>query len=67
MLVLSGEGVGVLPEYLVAKDLSRRRLVRVLPKVKLLHDFFRLVFRADDPKQTIYQSIVRTMQSEPLR
>lgn len=66
-LVLAGDGVAVLPEYLVAKDLAAHRLVRVLPKVALLHDFFRLVFRADDPKRSIYQSLAKTLASEPLR
>lgn len=66
-LVLAGDGVAVLPEYLVAKDLAARRLVRILPKVTLLHDFFRLIFRADDPKRTIYGSLAKTMREEALK
>ena len=32
--VLSRDGVAVLPEYFIARDLATRRLVRVLPKVR---------------------------------
>ncbi len=67
LLVLSGEGVAVLPEYLVAKDLAAGRLTRILPKVGLLHDYFRLVFRSDDPKRTLFLRLAETLRSEPLR
>lgn len=64
--VLAGRGVAVLPEYFVEKDLKAKRLVRVMPQVKLLTDYFRLVFRSDDPKRSLYASLAATMQRIPL-
>jgi LysR family transcriptional regulator, glycine cleavage system transcriptional activator len=61
--VQAGRGVAVLPEYFVAKDLRAKRLVRVMPRVTPLSDHFRLVFRADDPKRSLYASLAATMQS----
>ena len=64
---LAGEGVAVLPRYLVAPDLAAHRLAPILTRVKPLHDFFRLVFRADDPRRSLYQAIAATMAGIPLR
>jgi len=47
--VLEGCGIAVLPEYFVREDLRKRRLVRVLPKAKLMTDAFRLVWMSDNP------------------
>jgi len=66
MLVLRGDGVAVLPEYFVAADLRARRLQRLFPSVESLSDYFRLVFRADDPRRSIYQSLAATMAAVPL-
>jgi DNA-binding transcriptional LysR family regulator len=66
-LVLQGEGVAVLPAYFVGPDIKARRLVRLFPKVKPLSDFFRLVFRADDPRRSIYERLAEVLVSEPLR
>jgi DNA-binding transcriptional LysR family regulator len=65
--VLAGEGVGVLPLYLVAEDLEAGRLRRLFPSVKLLSDHFRLVFRSDDPRRNLYEAIAAYMQAVPLR
>jgi DNA-binding transcriptional LysR family regulator len=64
--VLSGEGVAVLPHYLVAHDLAARRLTPILPRVHPLHDYFRLIFRADDPKRSLYEAMAETMAEVPL-
>jgi DNA-binding transcriptional LysR family regulator len=64
---LSGEGVAVLPHYLVAHDLAARRLRRILPRVHPLHDYFRLIFRADDPKRSLYEAIAKTMADVTLQ
>ena len=64
---LDGEGVAVLPRYFVAPDLARRRLVRLLPRAPLGHDFFRLVCRADDAQRPLLESIARTLSHTPLR
>ena len=65
--VLRAAGVAVLPEYFVAPDLRARRLVRVMPGVRPHSDFFRLVFRADDPRRSVYVRLAETMKAHPLR
>jgi DNA-binding transcriptional LysR family regulator len=65
-LVLDGEGVAVLPAYLVEPDLRARRLVPIFPAVKLVSDWFRLVFRADDPRRSLYQTLAQTLLEQPL-
>lgn len=64
---LEGAGVAVLPEYQIAGDLARRAFRRVFPKVAPLHDYFRLVFRADDVKRPIYEKIAAQLAGFPLR
>lgn len=66
-LVLRGEGVAVLPHYMVKGDLRAKKLAVILPEVKPLADYFRLIFRTDDPRRSIYESIARTMLKMPLR
>ena len=66
-LDLRGDGVAVLPEYFVTKDLKAKKLVKLMPKVKLLTDHFRLVFRSDDPRRSSYTLIAETMLKVPLR
>ena len=46
---LAGDGVAVLPRYLIAADLAAGRLLPILPRVRPLHDFFRLIFRSRRP------------------
>lgn len=65
--VLAGAGVAVLPEYLVRTDLARGSLRRVLPSMKPQHDHFRLVFRASDPRRSIFESLAERMLKAPLR
>ena len=64
---VAGAGVAVLPEYLVREDLAKKRLVRLFPRVALLPDWFRLVFRADDARRPIYERIAEHMVACPLR
>ncbi len=64
--VLDGEGVAVLPKYFVAPDLARRRLVAVLPGASLGHDWFRLVFRADDERRPLLERVARLLKARPL-
>jgi LysR family glycine cleavage system transcriptional activator len=66
-LVVRGEGVAVLPAYLVAPDLKARRLVQVMPKVVPSHDYFRLIFRVDDPRRSLYEALAAHMLKVPLR
>jgi LysR family glycine cleavage system transcriptional activator len=65
--VLEGAGVAVLPEYQVARDVEAGTFRRIFPSVKPLSDYFRLVFRADDPRRPVYEKIAAQMLSVPLR
>lgn len=60
-------GVAVLPLYLVAKDLASGRLRRLLPKATLAPDTFRLVFRASDPRRSVFERLAAELQKTPLR
>jgi DNA-binding transcriptional LysR family regulator len=64
--VVSGAGVGVLPRYLVAPDLEEGRLELLLPQVEPLHDWFRLVFRADDGRRSVFELLAASMNEAPL-
>lgn len=65
--VEEGAGVAVLPLYQVAGDLERRAFRKIFPKVVPLHDYFRLVFRADDARRPMFQKLAETMLAAPLR
>jgi DNA-binding transcriptional LysR family regulator len=65
--LLEGAGVGVVPRYLVRSDLTARRLRVVFPRVTPLHDWFRLIFRADDPRRAVYSPLAAAMREMPLR
>ncbi len=66
-MVLAGEGVAVLPEYMIAGELRMRRLRRLFPKVALRTDFFRLVHRSDDPSAAIYAALAKLLAAAPIR
>jgi LysR family glycine cleavage system transcriptional activator len=65
-LVVAGEGVAVLPIYLVKEDIRARRLKRLFPHVTPLHDYFRLIFRREDPRRSIYEALAATLSRAPL-
>lgn len=64
---LAQAGVAVLPEYLVRKDIAAGRLAQILPGVALLSDWFRLIFRTDDPRRSVYEQMAKQMSGVPLR
>lgn len=64
--VLARAGVAVLPRYLVAKSLAAKTLTTIMPTVTPNHDFFRLVFRADDPRRSVYETLAAQMRATPL-
>ena len=66
-LVKRGHGVAVLPRYHVQPDLDRGRLQAILPKVEPRSDYFRLIFRGDDPRRSVYQRLAETLQTQPLK
>jgi DNA-binding transcriptional LysR family regulator len=65
--VLAGAGVAVLPAYFCKKEVQRGVLQKVFPKVVPEHDWFRLVFRADDARRTVYEAVAKSMLATPLR
>lgn len=65
-LVLAGEGLAVLPSYLVADDLARGALAQVLPETGTREDHFRLLFRHDDPRRHLFLSLAEVMRAAPL-
>lgn len=66
-LVLEEKGVAVLPKYFVKEDLKEGRLELVLPDVESLFDYFRVVFRRDDPRKTLFTSLAAFYSGSPLR
>jgi len=64
--VCEGEGVAVLPRYFVDGELKSGRLVRLLPRARLGHDFFRLIFRADDAHRPLLEQVAQLLASVPL-
>lgn len=65
--IRQGAGVGVLPTYLVRRDLERRRLKVLFPNVTPLHDWFRLVFRAQDSRRAVFELLGKSLAAAPLR
>jgi DNA-binding transcriptional LysR family regulator len=66
-VVLTGGGVAVLPLYLVQPDLDAGRLQRILPDIEPLHDHFRLVYRTDDVRRSLFEELAERMAAEPLQ
>jgi DNA-binding transcriptional LysR family regulator len=64
---LEGAGVAVLPFYFVRPDLARRRLVRLLPRVPLPVDSFRLVWPLDHPRSASLRALAEELSRIPLR
>ena len=65
--VLDGAGVAVLPRYFVAADLERGAMVCPLPKIRLASDWFRMVWRADHPRDGQLQQLAGEFRARPLR
>jgi LysR family glycine cleavage system transcriptional activator len=60
-MVAAGRGVAVQPLYFVQAKLTRGVLRRVFPSISLLTDHFRLVFRVDDPRRSVFEALAATM------
>jgi LysR family transcriptional regulator, glycine cleavage system transcriptional activator len=67
MRVLQGGGVAVMPHYFVAPDLKARRLVRLVPRLPLLQDAFRLVWRTGHAREAELQQLGRELAAIPIR
>lgn len=64
--VRSGQGVAVLPEYMIKDELADGEFVRLLPHVPLLHDSFRLLFRRASPHAQSIRQLAGFLRERPL-
>ncbi|MGE0870518.1 MAG: LysR family transcriptional regulator [Kofleriaceae bacterium] len=64
--VLQNAGVAVLPKYFVDRDLRAERLVRLVPKVKLARDAFRLIWRVGHPREPALRQLAEDLAAIPL-
>jgi DNA-binding transcriptional LysR family regulator len=64
--VLSGSGVAVLPTYMIRGELASGRLVRLLPKVRLLSDSFRLLYRKGHRFEEALRELAVFLRQRPL-
>jgi DNA-binding transcriptional LysR family regulator len=64
--VLAGDGVAVLPSHMLIAALRDRRLVRLLPKVRLLSDTFRLVYRKNSHQSSALSELASFLLQRPL-
>ena len=65
--VLAGDGVAVLPKYLIYRDIEDGLLVPIFPEVQLSHDWFRLIYRSDDPRSGLFRAMATTMTESALK
>ena len=65
--VAAEAGVAVIPAYLVRDEVKSGEFKVVLPSVVPSHDYFRLVFRVDDPRRSLYEALGETMLEMPLQ
>lgn len=63
---LDGAGVAVLPYYFVEADITKRRLARLMPKVRLPFDWFRLIWRRDHLRQDELRALAEQLSGVPL-
>ncbi len=64
---IDGAGVAVLPSYFVADDLRCKRLLRLVPSVQPGNDWFRLIWRDDDPRTEELARLGDELRDLPLR
>lgn len=66
-MVRAGVGVAVLPEYMVRTDLERGALERLFPRLELLRDTFRLLYRTGAPLGPVFDELAAFLCSRPLQ
>jgi LysR family glycine cleavage system transcriptional activator len=66
--LLDGAGrVAVLPRYFIERDLAAGKLARLLPRVRLRSDSFRLVWRTGHPREADLTRLAADLRAHPLR
>ena len=64
--VLAGDGVAVLPEYMVEAELRDESLIQLLKRIELLRDHFRLVFRSGDLRRERFFELAEALRGHPI-
>jgi DNA-binding transcriptional LysR family regulator len=64
--VLEGAGVAVLPLYFVEHELARGQLARILPRVVMPADWFRLIWHSEHPRQQALHDLAGELSEIPL-
>jgi DNA-binding transcriptional LysR family regulator len=64
---LEGAGVAVLPLYFVERDIEKEKVVRIMPRVTMPIDWFRLVWHKDHPRQEALHELAGELSQHPLR
>lgn len=64
---LEGAGVAVLPRYFIQKDLAAKRLQEPFPRARLASDWFRLIWRAGHPRESLIRQLGTELAALPLR
>lgn len=64
---LHGAGVAVLPRYFIEPDLRAGRLVRLMSRVNLQRDAFRLIWRTGHPREAELRALAGELRRIPLR
>lgn len=62
-----GGRVAVLPRYFISAELRERRLVTLMPRIKLRSDSFRLVWRVGHPREEELLALAADLRELPLR
>lgn len=66
-LARAGQGVAVLPRYMVDEDVRSGRLVSPLPDLELLGDTFRLIHRSGSPLASALGELAEVLRARPLQ
>ncbi len=65
--LLQGRGVAVLPAYFIRADLEAGRLQRLLPRLPLRNDAFRMLWRRNHPRAAALRKLAEELQALPLK
>lgn len=65
--LLQHHGLAVLPLYFIQADLTAGRLRRLLPRITLRSDAFRLLWRSDHPRAATLKRLSKELQALPLK
>ena len=66
-LMDGGGRVAVLPRYFITRELAKKQMVALMPRVKLRSDSFRLVWRAGHPREAELMALGADLREHPLR